>query len=139
MPNLMVPPSKLNRTQTHSRSTSEFSSQKSEEHSEGRKIKVDLVVALKPQPIELKITFDIADGFGEAKSVAPILAIAIAKATTHFDRITNSTLSHMIKKDEKTNLVVEIGMEKWAPKILSTIVNPRIIVKLEEIESRKVV
>jgi hypothetical protein len=45
----------------------------------------------------------------------------------------------MIKKDEKTNLVVEIGMEKWAPKILSTIVNPRIIVKLEEIESRKVV
>jgi len=70
------------------------------------------VVALKPQPLELKITFDTIDGFGEAKSVAPILAIVLAKATTHFSGITNPTFSHTIRKDEKTNMVVEIGMER---------------------------
>jgi len=60
----------------------------------------------------LKIAFDIADGFGEAKNVAPILTIALAKAITHFCEITNPTFSHMTTKDEKENLVVEIGVEK---------------------------
>ncbi len=69
------------------------------------------MVALKPQPIDPKITFDIAYDFGEVESVAPILVVVLAKATTHFGGITNPTLSHMTTKDEKTNLVVEIGME----------------------------
>ncbi len=69
------------------------------------------MVALEPQPIKPKIVFGIADGFDEIKSAAPIQTIALAESTTHFGGITNLTLSHTIAKDERTNLVIEIGME----------------------------
>ncbi len=70
------------------------------------------MVALEPRPIKPKIVFGIADGFDEAKSVAPIPTIALAESITHFGGITNLTLSHTIAKDERANMVVEIGMER---------------------------
>jgi hypothetical protein len=109
------------------------------------------MVTLEPQLIKSKIAFGTTNGFSEAESAAFILVIALVKTTTHCSGITNLTPSHTTTKDETTNLVVKIGMEgktlilaqpepittlaTIAPTIPTTIINPRVDVKLEEIEA----
>jgi len=69
------------------------------------------MVALETRPSEPKIVLGIVDGFDETKSVALIPTVTLIESTTHFGGITNLTFSHTITKNEKANLMVEIGME----------------------------
>lgn len=109
------------------------------------------MVTLEPQLIKPKIACGTTNGFSEGESVAFIPVIVLVETTTHFNGITNLTPSHTTTKDERANLVVEIGMEGGtlilaqlepittlatiAPRIPTTIINPRVDVKLEEIEA----
>lgn len=85
MPHLVTPPFKPSKVQTHSMLTSEFSSERSEEQSEGSKMEMYLVVALEPQPTELEVTFSIGlffgivDGFGEIEGASPIQPLHLPK------------------------------------------------------------
>jgi hypothetical protein len=85
MPHLVTPPFKPSRVQTHSRSASKFSSERSEEQSEGSKMEVYSVVALEPQPIELEVNFSIGIlssivyGFGEVEGASPIQPLRLPK------------------------------------------------------------
>lgn len=114
------------------------------------------MVALEPPLNKLEITssigilFNVRDGFGEAKSVAPLLAIAPIEATTHSGGKVDLMLSNTTTKKEQANPMVEINMEReisiWAqheptttpiviaPSLDATMVNLRIDVKVEEIE-----
>ncbi len=120
-------------------------------------MEIDSVVALKPPLNKLEITysigilFNIRDGFGEAKSVAPLLVVVPIKATTHFGGKVDLMISNTTAKKEWANLMVEIGMEREisirtqheptttpiviAPNLDATMVDLRIDVKVEEIEA----
>lgn len=64
------------------------------------------MVALEPPLSKLEITssigilFNIRDSFGEAKSVAPLLAVVPIKATTHSGGKVDLMLSNTIAKKE---------------------------------------
>ncbi len=78
-------------------------------------MEVDLVVTLEPWTIEItysiRILFGIVDGSSEVEGAAPIIAITLAKATTHFGGIVDPTFFDTKTKDEQANLMVESGME----------------------------
>lgn len=75
------------------------------------------MVASKPQPTKLEITFGIGilfgttNGFGETKGATPIPIVTPTDATTHFDGIANLTFFDMTTKDERANSLVETSME----------------------------
>lgn len=75
------------------------------------------MVASKPHPTELEITFGIGilfgtiGGFGETKGATPIPTATPIDAITHSSGIANLTFFDMTAKDEKANMLVETGME----------------------------
>jgi len=99
-------PFKLDKTLTHSRFAFEFGSQRNEEQNEGKKMEVDLVVALEPWPNKLEVTsdtrifFNTANGSSEAKGATPLQAIMLAEAIAHSNGIADLTLFNMTAKEE---------------------------------------
>jgi hypothetical protein len=69
-------------------------------------MEIDSVVALKPPLNKLEITysigilFNIRDGFGEAKSVAPLLVVVPIEAATHFGGKVDLMISNTTAKKE---------------------------------------
>jgi hypothetical protein len=64
MPHLVMPPFNFGKAQAHFEFAFEFDTHKSEEQSENKHIKVDLMVALELQPIKLEVNFDTTIVFG---------------------------------------------------------------------------
>jgi hypothetical protein len=65
-------------------------------------MKVDSVVALEPWPIKLEVISSIADGFSEAKGVAPIPVVVLAKTAAHSNKTIDSTFLKMTaRRSEK--------------------------------------
>ncbi len=91
--NILMLPFNSNKVQTHSRFAFESITHGNEEHNEGGKMDVDLVVALESWPTEPKVTSnteifsDVVDNSSEAKGATPIPTSTIVEATTHFGGI----------------------------------------------------
>lgn len=79
---------------------------------------MDSKVAPKSQPTKLKVIFgigiffDVVNGFGETKGVAPIPTFAFVKVIAFLGGVVDQTLFDMIVKDEHANLVVDSGMQE---------------------------
>jgi len=118
MPHLVMLPFKPSETQTHFGFASKFGMHGSEEQNEGRKMEVDLVIALELRPIGSEIVFGTGIFFGgvnnfdETKCTTPISAFALAKVTATFSETTNQMFFGTMIKDKHANLMVEFDMEE---------------------------